>query len=82
MAYLDPVWNNIYEEYVHNVVALVELLITRYDLRPSSTPFLKYRVQRAPTLNLFSGETSVRESSAYASRLHLLYPNKKVAHLR
>lgn len=61
MAYLDPVWNNIYEEYVHNVVALFELLITKYDLRPSSTPFLKYRVQRVPTLNVFSGATSVRE---------------------
>lgn len=31
MVYLDLVWDNIYEEYVYNVVIFVELLIIRYD---------------------------------------------------
>lgn len=31
MVYLDLVWNNIYEEYVYNVVIFVELLIIGYD---------------------------------------------------
>lgn len=66
MAYLDPVWNNIYEEYVHNVVTLVELLITalitRYDRTPSSTPVLKYRVQKAPTLEYFPVQRLLEKS--------------------
>lgn len=62
MAYLDPVWNNIDEEYVHNVVTLVELLITRYDRTPSSTPVLKYRVQKAPTLEYFPVQRLLEKS--------------------
>lgn len=62
MAYLDPVWNNIYEEYVPNVVTLVELLITRYDRTPSSTPVLKYRVQKAPTLEYFPVQRLLEKS--------------------
>lgn len=75
MAYLDPVWNNIYEEYVHNVVAFVELLITRYDRRPSSTPVLKYCVRNAPTSKVFPRATFVREK--YAKMPTLTYDVSK-----